>query len=450
MVSVTFYGGVNEIGGNKFLLESENTRIFLDFGKNFAKEKLFFEEPYIKAREESHLLNLGILPAIKGLYKNDPENYELDGVLISHPHVDHYDAIRFIKDDFPIYCGEDTKSVLLAREFSSQSIGLGYEVAKLTSKSEEIFKEFHTFSSSQINEIGDLKFEAYSIDHSVPGSYGFIIETSGGNLVYTGDFRLHGSKGSKTLEFVEMAKESEPEILFIEGTHLCECKPSSEDEVKQKVSQIVSYTNELVLAGFATADVDRMKTFYEVAEECGRKLAISTKQAYIIHKLFEHEELELFSLNDPNVLIFQKEKKSYRQYEKELQKEYENIVNATDISPIQKEVILVASLYDMNEVAKIKPNPGSSYILSQSEPFDEEMEIHYDKLLNWLSYLGIPLYQAHASGHATPHEIKWVIGEISPKKVVPIHTERPELFERYVSDLDIEVVLPKEGGKFEF
>ena len=29
---ITFYGGMNEIGGNKFLLEDKGTRIFLDFG----------------------------------------------------------------------------------------------------------------------------------------------------------------------------------------------------------------------------------------------------------------------------------------------------------------------------------------------------------------------------------------------------------------------------------
>ena len=32
MPSVSFYGGVNEIGGNKILLEDNDTRIFLDFG----------------------------------------------------------------------------------------------------------------------------------------------------------------------------------------------------------------------------------------------------------------------------------------------------------------------------------------------------------------------------------------------------------------------------------
>jgi hypothetical protein len=35
LTSLTFYGGVNEIGGNKILLEDRDTRVFLDFGKGF-------------------------------------------------------------------------------------------------------------------------------------------------------------------------------------------------------------------------------------------------------------------------------------------------------------------------------------------------------------------------------------------------------------------------------
>jgi len=36
MVSLTFYGGVDEIGGNKVLLEDGDARIFLDFGQAFT------------------------------------------------------------------------------------------------------------------------------------------------------------------------------------------------------------------------------------------------------------------------------------------------------------------------------------------------------------------------------------------------------------------------------
>ena len=39
---LTFYGGVNEIGGNKILLEDKKVRIFLDFGQSFTMGKEYF------------------------------------------------------------------------------------------------------------------------------------------------------------------------------------------------------------------------------------------------------------------------------------------------------------------------------------------------------------------------------------------------------------------------
>lgn len=36
-MKLIFYGGVNEIGGNKILLEDKDAKIFLDFGMSFGQ-----------------------------------------------------------------------------------------------------------------------------------------------------------------------------------------------------------------------------------------------------------------------------------------------------------------------------------------------------------------------------------------------------------------------------
>jgi ribonuclease J len=41
---ITFYGGVHEIGGNKFLVEDKETKIFLDFGMQMGKVNQYFAE----------------------------------------------------------------------------------------------------------------------------------------------------------------------------------------------------------------------------------------------------------------------------------------------------------------------------------------------------------------------------------------------------------------------
>jgi ribonuclease J len=42
--TITFYGGIHEIGGNKFLIEDRGTRVFLDFGMQTGKFNQYFAE----------------------------------------------------------------------------------------------------------------------------------------------------------------------------------------------------------------------------------------------------------------------------------------------------------------------------------------------------------------------------------------------------------------------
>jgi hypothetical protein len=69
--SLTFYGGVNEIGGNKILLQDNGTKIFLDFGMLFALKKQYYSLPFLSPRSEKSLQELGILPRLEGFYSFD-------------------------------------------------------------------------------------------------------------------------------------------------------------------------------------------------------------------------------------------------------------------------------------------------------------------------------------------------------------------------------------------
>ncbi len=47
ITKLTFYGGINEIGGNKILLEDDDKKIFLDFGMSFKQRGKFYLDPYL-------------------------------------------------------------------------------------------------------------------------------------------------------------------------------------------------------------------------------------------------------------------------------------------------------------------------------------------------------------------------------------------------------------------
>lgn len=453
MTTVTFCGGVGEIGGNKFLVRYGSTSVFLDFGRNFAREKEFYEEPFLRPRSKDHLVKLGIIPQIPGIYKEEDEDAVIDGIVLSHAHTDHGDSVRYLKDDFPIYCGATTKQIILAREYSGISQG-EYAIGKYPWDKDdkcyrqECYKAFEELKDGSSRSVGDMTVTQFGVDHSTPGACGTILESPDSTIVYTGDIRVHGRRKDLTERFVEATKEHEPDALLIEGTNLLEGRMDSEEDVLAKATEIAKSTKGMVMTGFANADLDRARTFLEVARSSDRKLILSAKQAYIIHSLRNLGGQDLLSLEDDDVAIFLKSKKRRAPFERELEAEssYE-ILEAADVREVQRKALLAFTLYDMNETFEIQPMAGSSYILSASEPFNEEMEISYEKLCNWLKHLGMPLYHAHASGHARPFELRKMIAEIAPRIVIPIHTSSPEHYQRYISDLGFEVRLPADRGE---
>lgn len=48
IASLTFYSGVNKIGGNKILLKDGDTQIFLDFGMSLAAKKQYYSSPFYR------------------------------------------------------------------------------------------------------------------------------------------------------------------------------------------------------------------------------------------------------------------------------------------------------------------------------------------------------------------------------------------------------------------
>ena len=296
-------------------------------------------------------------------------------------------------------------------------------VANLTgTRGKEVWKKFEEIPPATTHAVEGIQVQSYEVDHSIPGCYGMIAETREGTIVYTGDVRVAGPRMALTEKFVQRAAESDPEALIVEGTNVGEASISSEDEVRAKAGVIVSTTNQLVVASFAAGDTQRVNTFLTVAKESGRKLALSMKQAFMLMELKGDSSYDGPNLDDKDIQIFRKDKKTQREFEKQVIEGFpDRVVDSTDINRMQDRVILAASFLDFNELFELNPKPGSVFILSQSEPFNEEMEIDHRKLTNWLARYGLPLYQVHASGHEKPHELKWLNKTINPNKAYLFH-----------------------------
>src|ERR1700739_4904797 len=206
---------------------------------------------------------MGLLPDIKGLYREDLMKLAerdileptVDGVLLSHVHSDHADYISFIHEKIPIYMGATCHLILQAiEERSSRQIEreiLTYKERPYNRKGDPIRRKIITFRTGDKFNIGSLEVEPIHVDHSVPGAYGFIIYTSEGPIGYTGDIRLHGTIPEMTRDFIQKAANEKLIALIIAGTRIAdEVREESEELVFKESGRIVSTTNRLVLADF--------------------------------------------------------------------------------------------------------------------------------------------------------------------------------------------------------
>ncbi len=447
MVHIIFYGGVGEIGGNKILIEDRGVRIFFDFGQSFTFGAGYFVD-YLQPRSLSVLKDLfefDLLPKIKGLYAepllkgtgleySDPE---IDAVFLSHAHFDHCQHICYVDTEVPIRLGEGTKIFLKCMEETSYNCKYGDH-------------KYMTFRSGEKIRAGEMEVEPVHVDHSIPGAYGFLVETSEGVVAYTGDLRAHGPRKDMTEEFVERASKADPVALICEGTRMEEVERRqnfSEAQVREMGEKVVSGTDKIVFVMRYSRDVDRFRTFYEIAEENGRELVISPKSAYLLDKLIEDEHLSLPDPKTDNTIrVYYRRKKTgtyddndYFPWERRY---LDRMVTCEDIRKGQGSYIMEIDFYQLTELIDIRPDRGAHFIRSMSEPFSEE-DVSEEVLQNWVEHFGLEFHQMHASGHLSREHLEWLVDSIGPKRIFPVHTENPQLFRKRWKNAEI-----IEKGKF--
>jgi len=437
MAKLTFYGGVNEIGGNKILVEDRKTRVFFDFGQSFSFGCGFFTDR-LGPRTVNGLgdyFEFNLLPRLKGLYsKQNLESTgllyarpEFDAVFLSHAHFDHVSHICFLDPEIPVYLGAGAKLFLESMEKTSGSCDYGEH-------------DYRTFRTGDRIKMGDLTVEPVHVDHSIPAAYGFVIHTPDGAVVYTGDLRMHGARKDLTDDFLEKAKDCEPIALVCEGTRMAEQERRqnySESEVQRLSGEIVSSTNKIVFVARYSRDMDRFRSFYKVAKKNGRKMVVSPKTAYLLSKLLNDKRLNLPDpAKDDDIYVYFKRKKSgrfddadYYVWEREFMGK---MVTHEFVRNHQRNLIMDLDFYQLAELVDIKPDAGSHFIHSMSEPFSEE-DIEDRVMRNWLGHFDIKFHQLHASGHLNRKQIVDLIKYVEARKVFPVHTENPQLF-RKISD----------------
>ena len=492
-LQITAYGGNREIGGNKILVSTGEGGVFLDFGKSYATEDRYFEIPWNPPYHIPSLLGIGALPDIAGLYRHDPGEHRY-AVVVSHPHLDHVGYVPLLAPGTPVVTGVDTKNLLDIRLEMSQQ-GWDTQVGHLD------WRLLRTGDAFEMPE-ADLRVWPVHVDHSVPASYGFIVEAGGKRVAYTGDIRMHGARPDLSEDFLARLAEKPVDVLLCEGTRVrppegdpdieflkgmseafrvrmgeeapraVEVPCASETEVRDALEREMKASQGLVLIEVSPLDIDRMRSVWQAALSARRRVVLPSRQAYLLQQATLRTAIgQLPPLYGSALLLSQRRKRrndlqpgepeDAEEFTKWREKWEQQLVddwrsNGGDVywglegraelrtNPARYVVVSPQCVGILPELAyRAAPCPVT-FVLSKSEAFTEEMLISFDRLLHWLRLFGCDEYKLiHVSGHASPEDLQRLVAAASPGVLVPVHTRFPELMAPWHD----RVVIPDADGR---
>ncbi|RTH28710.1 MBL fold metallo-hydrolase RNA specificity domain-containing protein [Thermus scotoductus] len=451
-LGLTCYGGVKEIGGNKILLEEGRVRLWLDFGTPFARHKQYFNE-YLNPRPARglwDLVALGLLPLLRGLYRQDLEPEELwerfppardvdpsEGpvfVLLTHAHLDHLGDAALLNAEIPIVATPESGVIARVMQITGQGGFLqewSYCNERVPEKAgllkaqgprqpyrnrpfylldevgQELVQWWQQLPASRGVEgeppqpfpgrVGHLVVHRWPVDHSIPGAAAYVIETSAGPVAYTGDLRFHGRLGEATRKVAEAWARMDLAVLLCEGTRLGDSSPPvGEDEVRENALDLTrAAAGRLVVADFAARNLERLQTFLEVARETGRRLLVQPKDAYLLEALalvspgFRHAVAD-----EDHLGVYDDVKSQPRRWEQDVRERWQKrLLGPKAVARNPGDYILCCSLWDMNDLLDLPRESlaGGVYLYANSKAYDEEQAVDLERLRQWVKHLGLRL-----------------------------------------------------------
>jgi ribonuclease J len=408
-MNLKIHRGTKEIGGSCVEVWTSRTRILIDFGMPLI-EKDGSEFDFIKYKNLSvkELIRIGVLADIKGIYKND--SGLIDGVLISHPHQDHYGFVNFLNDDLKYYLGEAAFQII--------------NVANHYTNKGPLFKNHYFFKKNEIFRIGDITVTPYWMDHSAFDSYAFLVEAEGKNVFYSGDFRGHGRKSKAFKWFLNNAPAG-VDYLLLEGTMIGRSikREKSEEALKLDFEKFF-YEDKLNLVYTSGQNIDRLVTIYKACNSTGKILVVDPYIGSMLKESSKFARIQKPSEEFNNIrVIF-----PYRLTERMLTTDHKEYIyqfvkfkiSREEISKTPGKYVMIVRPSMKSDIERIMEIDGGTIIYSLWEGYIKK---EYTKsFIDYLKKRNFTLHVIHTSGHADIPTLKEFVAAIKPKQIIPIHT----------------------------
>lgn len=377
-MQITIHRGTHQIGGCVTEITSGNDKVFIDFGADLPGA-----------------VHGSPIRPIAGLTVPDGSNGAL---FFTHYHGDHVGRLREVRAEIPIYMGKTAKALFAAYARRTQSEILG--------KIDPIIP----FSPLETIHVGNIAVTPLMVDHSAFDAYMFVIEADGKRVLHTGDFRLHGFRGPKTLPMLRRYAHG-IDCAICETTNLSRGDaPMMTERELQAAARTILRENKYVFVLCSSTNIDRIGAFYH-ANPRGR--------LFVCDK-YQKNQLETV-------------RNAHKRY---------------------------SAFYDFAHVYSYAPDldermerQGFCMLIRQGEPFAKLLERYKGRsrviYSMWSGYLkgetrngplaallrGHELTFLHTSGHASARDLSAFYHALRPKAgLLPIHGEAPEKLRELLPD----------------
>ncbi|MGC8981380.1 MAG: ribonuclease J [Minisyncoccia bacterium] len=385
-------GGLEEIGRNLTVFEFEKNNkieaIIVDMGLGYPEVENMLGVDYT-------IPNFEYLEKIKN---------NILGILITHGHYDHIGAIPYIlpKINNPIiYATPLSRGLIIKRQEDfpkSQKLNI-VEIKK------DEYKPI---------KLGSFLIDYFHVNHNIPDSIGFYIQTPACNIMHTGDFKIDFNpvfdKPADLSRIVKLAFRG-TDILMIDSTNAPEQGHIiSERKIMENLEEIFKRAKGRIIASTFASLIERIQQLIYLGEQYGRKIVIDGHTMKINVEVTKRLGYLKYSKG-----IFIKPEESFK-----LPPNKVLIICTGSQAEEGSALMRIAN----GEHKYFKITPGDSLIFSSSiVPGNERI---VQNLKDSLAKQGAKIYHyqmmdIHASGHAFSDDIKLFINLVKPNYIIPIH-----------------------------
>ena len=386
--------GTKEIGGTCIEVEAQGKRLVLDVG-------LPLDAP------DGEDVREGLLPAVPGFRERDDS---LLGILVSHPHMDHYGMAPYVRLDVPVYIGEDAHNILAA---ASPYVPHGHA-----------FADPRFIENRTPVEIGPFRVTPYLVDHSAFDAYALLVEADGKRVFYSGDFRAHGRK---TRLFEEMIADppGDIDVLLMEGTTIGRNATgegfTSEMDLEREFVRAFRETRGLHFVWTSSQNIDRLVTVFRAAKRTGRVLLIDLYTAVVLEAT-GRDSIPQSGWADVKLYIPHRQRvwiKDRRLFQ-DLERHKASRVFPEALPGLAKRAVMLFRPMAMNDRGVQAVLDGAGLTYSLWEGYLEQDSSR--RVMKWLDDHDIRWQILHTSGHASVTDLKRLAAALAPRALVPVHS----------------------------